>query len=70
MSTIHSPFSGWLMTSDFSSVLIVFCQLFTWIALGDTDSHFSLILVTQANGVEGELHQPHDCITDVTNAHT
>jgi hypothetical protein len=27
-------------------------------------------LVTQANGVEGELHQPHDCITDVTNAHT
>jgi hypothetical protein len=38
---------------NFSTILIVFCQLFTWIALGDADLHFSLILVTQANGVEG-----------------
>jgi hypothetical protein len=42
MSTIHSPFSSWLITSDFSSVLIVFCQFFTWIALGYVDLHFSL----------------------------
>jgi len=28
MSTIHSPFSSWLITTNSSSVLIVFCQFF------------------------------------------
>jgi hypothetical protein len=42
MSTTHSPFSSWLITSNFFSVLIVFCQFFTWIALGYVDLHFSL----------------------------
>jgi hypothetical protein len=50
MSTIHSPFSSWLITSNFSSVLIVFCQFFTWIALGYVDLHFSL----NTNAVEEE----------------
>ena len=47
ISTIHSPFSSWLM-SNFSSVLIVVCQFFTWIALSDVDLHFSLT-VRKAN---------------------
>jgi hypothetical protein len=37
---------------NFSSVLIVFCQFFTWIAQGDADLSFSLILVRKANAVE------------------
>jgi hypothetical protein len=53
MSTIRSPFSGWLITSNFSAVLIVFHRFFTWIALGDVDLRFSLILVTNANAVQG-----------------
>jgi hypothetical protein len=31
----------------------VFHQFFTWIALGDVDLHFSLILATNANTTEG-----------------
>jgi hypothetical protein len=50
MSTIHSPFSSWLITSNFSSVLIVFFQFFTWIALGYVDLHFSL----NTNAIEEE----------------
>jgi hypothetical protein len=42
MSTIRSPFSGWLVA-----------RFFTWIALGDVDLCFSLILVTNANAVQG-----------------
>jgi len=42
MSTIHSPFPSWRITSNFSSVLIVFCHFFTWIVLGYVNSHFSL----------------------------
>jgi hypothetical protein len=40
--------------SNFSSILIVFWQFFTWIALGDADLRFSLMLVRKANAVEGE----------------
>jgi len=40
--------------SNLSSVLIVFCQFFTWIALGDADLRFLLMLVRNANAVEGE----------------
>jgi hypothetical protein len=45
MSTIHSPFKSWLITCNFSSVLIVFHWFFTWIAVGDVDICFSLILL-------------------------
>jgi hypothetical protein len=38
--------------TNFSSILIVFCRFFTWIALSDVDLHFSLMLVTEANAVE------------------
>jgi hypothetical protein len=54
MSTIRSPFSSRLITSNFSSVLIVCCRFFTLIALGDADLRFSLILVRKANAVEEE----------------
>jgi len=53
MSTILSPFSSQLISSNFSSIPIVFHQFFTWIALGDVDLHFSLILATKANIAEG-----------------
>ena len=43
-----------LITSNFSSVLIVFRPFFTSIVLGDADLHFSLMLVTKANAVEEE----------------
>jgi hypothetical protein len=40
--------------SNFFSLLIVFHQFFTWIALGDVDLHFSLMSVRNANAVEEE----------------
>jgi hypothetical protein len=40
--------------SNFSSIPIVFHQFFTWIALGDVDLRFSLILVGKANAIEEE----------------
>jgi len=49
MPTIHSSFSSRLITSYFSSIPIVFCRIFIWIALGDVDICFSLILVRKAN---------------------
>jgi len=48
MSTVCSPFSGYFVTSYFSS----------WIALGYVDPTFSLILVTKANTVEGGTTSP------------
>jgi hypothetical protein len=54
MSTICSPFLGWLITSNFFAVPLVFCQFFTWFALGDADLHFSLMLVRKANALEVE----------------
>jgi hypothetical protein len=50
---IVSPFSSWLIISYFSLVPIVNHGFFTWIAPGVVDLHFSLILVTKANIVEG-----------------
>jgi len=38
--------------SNPSSILIVFHQFFTWIALGDVDLSFSLMLVRKANVLE------------------
>jgi hypothetical protein len=55
MSTIHSPFSSQLITSNFSSVPIVFHQFFTCIALEDVDLHFSLICVSKATADKGEI---------------
>jgi hypothetical protein len=53
MSTIRSTFSSWLNVSNFPSILTVFHRIFTWTALGDVNLHFSLILVTKVNAVEG-----------------
>jgi hypothetical protein len=53
VSTILSPFSGWLITPKFFSVFIFFRRFFTWIALNDVDLRFSLILVTKTKVVEG-----------------
>jgi len=40
--------------SNFSSVQMVFCWFFIWIAVGIVDLHFlSFFLVTKANGLEG-----------------
>jgi hypothetical protein len=41
-----------LIASNFSSVRIVFHQFFTWIALGDVDLRFSLMLLRKASAVE------------------
>jgi hypothetical protein len=38
---------------NLSSVLIIPCQFFTWIAICNVDLHFSLILVTKVDTVEG-----------------
>jgi hypothetical protein len=46
-------FSSLLIKSNLLSVLTVFLRFFIWIALGDVAVHFSLILVTEANAVEG-----------------
>jgi len=52
ISTIHSPFSSWLLMSNFSSLPVVFHQFFTWFALGDANLHLSLMLVRKTNAVE------------------
>jgi hypothetical protein len=41
--------------SNFSSMSTVFHQFFTWIALGDVDLSFSLMLVRKASPVKGEI---------------
>jgi len=45
-------FSNQLITYNFSSTPIVFCQFFTWIALGDVHLNLSHTLATTANAVE------------------
>jgi hypothetical protein len=57
MSTICSPFSNQLTTSNLSVILIVFCQFFTRIALGDLGLRFSPIWVTKVNADEGRVTQ-------------
>jgi hypothetical protein len=54
MSTILSPSSCQHITSNFSSLLIVFHQFFTWTALGNGDLHLSLMLVREVNAVGEE----------------
>jgi len=53
MSTIHSPLFSRLITSNFSSILIVLHQFFTWNALSDVDLCFPVILEIKVNAVEG-----------------
>jgi ABC-type glycerol-3-phosphate transport system permease component len=54
VSTVRSPFSSRLIAYNFSSIPIAFRRFITWIALGDADLCFSLILVRKANAVEVE----------------
>jgi hypothetical protein len=54
MSTICSSLSSQLITSNLSSMPIIFYQLFTWFAACDIDLHFLLILVRKSNAAEEE----------------
>jgi len=42
--TLHSHFLSQLITYNFSSVPMAFHQFFIWIALGDLDLQFLLVL--------------------------
>jgi hypothetical protein len=50
-----------IFKSNFSSIPFVFCQFFTWIAVGDADLRFSLILVRKTSAAE----EPRGYITNV-----
>ena len=54
MSAVCSPSSSRLITSNLSSILIVFRRFSTWIALGDVDLCFSVMLSRKANALEEE----------------
>jgi len=60
--TLHSPFLSQLIVSNFSSVPVAFHQFFIWIALGDLDLHFLLVL-SKVSCVEEETN----CMIYVTN---
>jgi hypothetical protein len=55
-SAIHSTFSCWCIMSNFSSILIFFCWLFTCITLGDIDLCFSFSYQMPML-IKGELHE-------------
>jgi hypothetical protein len=55
MQKIRSPFPSQLITSNFSSLLIVFLGFFTWIALGDVLLRLSLLFLPKANADEGGI---------------
>jgi len=67
MSTIHSPFSRWLITTNFPSIPIVFCWFSRWTAWGDADLYFSLLWYQKPMLLKEKVHQPHDYITNVIN---
>ena len=50
--TLHSPFLGQFIASNFSSVPVAFHRFFIWIALGDLDLHFLLVLLSKVSSVE------------------
>ena len=54
MSTLCSPFSSRLIAFNFSSVLILFCQFVTWIALSDADLCTLVMLLRIASAIEEE----------------
>jgi hypothetical protein len=70
MSTILSPFSNWLITSNFSLIPIGFPLFFTWIELDDVDLRFSLKLVKKTMLWKREPHQPRDYTTKVIKPYT
>jgi hypothetical protein len=70
ISTIRSPFSRQLITCNFSSVPIFFHQFSTWIALGDADLCFSLLLVRKANAVEEQTKWDTAYITNIITPYT
>jgi len=51
---------------NFSSVPFVFCWFFAWIALGDVDWHFSLILLKKSMPLKGELHHAREYINIIS----
>jgi hypothetical protein len=51
MSAVCSAFSSRLITSNISSILIIFHHFFSRIALGTVDLHVYVIWVTKANAV-------------------
>lgn len=55
MPTIHLHFSSWLITSNCTSILIVFRWFFTPVALGDANLGFSFMLARKANAVEEKI---------------
>jgi len=55
---------------NFFSVLRVFHQFYTCIALGDVDLHFLLMLVRTAILLKWKLNDPHDYITSVISPYT
>ena len=75
-STIRSPFSSRLSVCNFSSIWIVFRRYSTWIALGDVDIRFSLMLVRKPIAVGEEtwwaawLYHSHNQRMHVTDSVT
>ena len=53
MSAVCSAISSRLITSNVSSILIVFHHFFSRIAWSTVDLHVCVILLTKANAVEG-----------------
>ena len=60
---IH-PFLSQLIASNFPSVPIVFHQFFTWIALGDVDLRFSLMMLKKSVLLR-KLNELHNYINNV-----
>lgn len=70
MLTICYRFSSWLITSNLSSIMIVFSWLFTWIAQDDVDLHTYIILFNKKPmPLKGKHHHPHDYITNIISPH-
>jgi hypothetical protein len=67
MSTFLSPFPCQLSTSSLSSILIVLRRFFTWTVHDDAVLRFTLILVTNPTFLKGELYQPRNQSTHVTD---
>lgn len=70
LCAICSAFPGRLITSNVFQYWFYFTIFFSQIALGTADLHVSVILVTKANAVTGELHRPYYYIASVITAYT
>ena len=53
--TIQPVASRYTNYATWPTILIGFCQIFSWIALGDVDLCFSPMLVRKPSGVEEEI---------------